>query len=137
MAWPAIVSTSATGLSYYGALASMDENPLDFVYEGVYYEADGAMKAAYAFALMVLVIAGPLWFTIMLLCCKSFNNYQVIFRWSAILSFVVATCLLLTMVGLHESKCQGFSRRHATLIHCALAGWISVSVLSRRLWVDT
>ena len=59
---------------------------------------DGPMKAGRAFSAIAAILSGPLWITIMMLCCVSFGNNRAIFQVIMLLCTFVAVMILLELV---------------------------------------
>jgi hypothetical protein len=63
---------------------------------------DGPMKAGRAFSAIAAILAGPLWITILMLCCVNFGDNKSVFRVITIWCAVVAVMILFELVS---AKC--------------------------------
>ena len=99
-ALPAVFSTLAMGITCIVAPVAAVESYGTYNYNNgdYYYDKSGANIATEAFALLVMILVGPLYLAIMLLCCVSFGRKRAIFKVTMILCFLVAALLVFMLV---------------------------------------
>ena len=95
-ALPAVVSTLAFGMTYTTGSVALINKAVD--YNDDVYVKSGAMIAMQAFVFLVMILAGPLYLAIMMICCVSFGRKQTFFKVTMSLSFFVAASHLLVLV---------------------------------------
>ncbi|GKY99746.1 hypothetical protein MPSEU_000928500 [Mayamaea pseudoterrestris] len=91
---------------------------------------DAPMKAGRAFSAIAATLAGPLWVTIMMLCCVNFGNNRVIFKVISLWCVFVGVMILLELAGMASKFCKD-------QVQCKIGSAGILAIVSFFLWLLT